>query len=53
MSDIGTIKPLVQPVPIKPVNKDSAKKENGRKKKDKKALDQEEAKNNGHVNEYI
>lgn len=53
MSDFGTIKPLVQPAPIKPINKDTAKKENSRKKKEKKALDQEEASKKGHVNEYI
>ena len=53
MSDFGTIKPLVQPAPIRPVNKDSAKKENSRKKKEKKALDKEEVSKNGHVDEYI
>lgn len=68
MSDIGTIKPLVQYPPIKPVNQDTARKENSKKKeeKEKKVLEQEEleqkqeetdveteAGKKGHVNEYI
>jgi len=53
MSDLGTIKPLVQPTPIRPVNKDSSKKENGKKKKDKNAPNPEEGDSKGHINEYI
>ena len=53
MSDSGLIKPLTQPAPIRQINKDSAKKENRGKKKEKKALDQEDANNKGHINEYI
>jgi hypothetical protein len=53
MSELGTIKPLVKPTPIRPVNKDSAKKEKGKKKKDENAPNPDEANSEGHINEYI
>ena len=53
MSDIGTIKPLIQAVPIRPVNKDPAKKKQGKKKKGKILAELEKDSSKKHVNEYI
>lgn len=53
MSEPGTIKPLIQTIPVRAVNKDPAKKEQDRKKKEKGSSDQEKGSSKGHVNEYI
>ena len=53
MSDTGTIKPLIHTNPIRPVNKDPAKKEQSRKKKGKNLPEQEKEPSEGHVSEYI
>lgn len=53
MSDLGKIKPLIQPLPIRPVNKDPARKEQEKKKKGKDLPQQEDGSSEEHVNEYI
>lgn len=53
MSDIGTIKSPIQAIPVRAVNKDPAKKEQGRKKKGKVLPEQEKENSEKHVNEYI
>jgi|GEM_PF-4271564 len=53
MSDIGTIKSPIQPIPVRAVNKDPAKKEQAKKKKGKGFLEQEKESSEDHVNEYI
>lgn len=53
MSDIGPIKPLAHTNPIRPLNKDTAKKEQQKKKKDKVLPELEKDDSEEHVNEYI
>lgn len=53
MSELGPIKQVVQPIAVKPINKDSTNKENGKKKKEKDSPDSGVAKSEGHVDEYI
>ena len=53
MSDLGKIKPLYRPTPIRPLNKDSANKENRKDNKENKDSEQEEALKDGNINEYI
>ncbi len=54
MSDIGNIKPLIHTNPVRAINKDPAKKEQGKKKKKDEVLPQKE-KNSSieHVDEFI
>jgi hypothetical protein len=56
MSDIGKIKPLSQTIPIRPLNKDTAKKEKENKEKNKKEDDTSKQDVDGateHINEFI
>ena len=53
MSELGPIKKVVQPIAVKPMNKDSTNKENGKNKKEKDSDDSGVAKTEGHVDEYI
>jgi len=53
MSDLGPIKPVAQAITVKPINKDTANKENGKKKEEKENHDSDTAKSEGHVDEYI
>jgi hypothetical protein len=53
MSDLGPIKPLAQTIAVKPFNKDTAKKDNSQKKKDKGTSNSDETNSEGHINEYI
>ncbi len=52
MSELGKIKPLVQTIPIRSVNKDTAKKEQKKKEKGK-GLPPQDDSSDEHVNEYI
>ena len=53
MSDLCNIKPLIKSNMVMPVNTNITSKDPGKKKKDKKALNKEEASKKGHVSEYI
>jgi hypothetical protein len=53
MSDVGPLKPLIHTNPVRPVNRDPAKKEQEKKKKGKELPQQEEDGSNEHVDEYI
>ncbi len=53
MSDVRPIKQIIKPVATRPLNKDSAKKENRKDNKEEQALEKEEELAEGHVNEYI
>ena len=53
MSDVGPLKPLIQTMPARAVNKDPAKKEQRKKKEGKKLPQQEKDSSIEHVNEYI
>ncbi len=53
MSDVGPVKPLIHTNPIRAINKDPAKKEQGKKKKGKDLPQQEENSLIEHVDEYI
>jgi hypothetical protein len=53
MTELGPIKPVVQPIAVKPINKDSTNKENGKKKNEKDKHDSGVVKPEGHVDEYI
>lgn len=53
MSDLGPIKPLTQPIAIKPLNRDDAKKDERKKKQDEKEKNSSESDSDGHINEYI
>ena len=53
MSDLNNIKPLSKSNMVRPDNKKFTKRDDGKKKKDKKALQKEEVSEKGHVSEYI
>ena len=53
MSDIGKIKPLTKTIPIRPLNKDTAKKEQEKKKKEEDIPSQDVDSNSEHINEFI
>jgi len=53
MSDVGIVKPLIQTVPVRAVDKEPAKKEQGKRKKGKVLPQQEKESSEKHVNEYI
>lgn len=53
MSEVGKLKPVIQTVPIRPINKDPKKKEQG-KKEEGKELPQQDDDNSGlHIDELI
>ncbi|GJM05380.1 MAG: hypothetical protein DHS20C09_13710 [marine bacterium B5-7] len=52
MSELGPIKPVSQPIAVKPIKKDPGNKEND-KKKEKDKHDSGVTKPEGHVDEYI
>ncbi|MEO1926503.1 MAG: hypothetical protein ABGY08_11035 [Gammaproteobacteria bacterium] len=53
MSELGSIKPTIQTVPIRVVKKDPDKKEQRKKKKGKGLPEQRQESSEKHVNEYI
>jgi hypothetical protein len=53
MSDLGKIKSVIQTIPVRAVNKDPAKKEQGKKKKGKTLPQQEKNSLIEHVDEFI
>lgn len=53
MSDIGKLKPVIQTVPIRPINKDPKKKEQTRNEEGKELPQQEEDSSDDHIDELI
>ena len=53
MAGLDNIKPLVKSNMVRPANMKFTNKDKGKKKKDDKALEKEEATKKGHVSEYI
>ena len=53
MSDIGKLKPVMQTVPIRPINKDTAKKERGKKEEREDSQEYEDKNSDDHIDELI
>ena len=53
MADMGSIKPLVQPAAIRPLNKDPERKKSEKKEKEESNSDKDKSDSNGKINEYI
>ena len=53
MSDIGKLKPIMQTIPIRPINKDSRKKEQSKKDEGKALPKKEEHNSDEHIDELI
>jgi hypothetical protein len=53
MSEVGKLKPVIQTIPIRPINKDATKKEQGKKEEGKELPQQDENDSGDHVDEFI
>ena len=53
MSEVGKLRPVIQTVPVRPINKEPDKKKQQKKEEGKELPQQEDENSNEHVDEFI